>query len=84
MSYHNVERWIPFKIFQIPPLASQLKDASSGKDREVASLRRQLDAAHSELDETGRVKDMAMKENRRLQDDLATVARENQVQSNSQ
>lgn len=51
----------------------------SNRDREVSSLRRQLDTSHAELSETGRVKEMALKENRRLQDDLATMARENQV-----
>lgn len=79
MLYHNAERWILYKVFQILPLASQLKDALSGKDHEIASLRRQLDTAHSELSETGRMKEIAMKENRRLQDDLATMTRENQV-----
>jgi len=49
------------------------------RDREISSLRRQLDAAHKELDEVGRSKEMSFKENRRLQDDLATMARENQV-----
>uniref|UniRef100_A0A670YCB8 Centrosomal protein 135 n=1 Tax=Pseudonaja textilis TaxID=8673 RepID=A0A670YCB8_PSETE len=57
----------------------QLKDALNGKDRELASLHRQFDGVHSELGETVRVKEMALKENRRLQDDLATMTRENQV-----
>lgn len=51
----------------------------NGKDRELASLRRQLDGTHSELGETVRVKELALKENRRLQEDLTMMARENQV-----
>ncbi|XP_062991870.1 centrosomal protein of 135 kDa [Elgaria multicarinata webbii] len=66
-------------ITQLESSLDQLKDALNGKDRELASFRRQLDAIHSELGETGRVKEMALKENRRLQDDLATMARENQA-----
>uniref|UniRef100_A0A2K6T207 Centrosomal protein 135 n=1 Tax=Saimiri boliviensis boliviensis TaxID=39432 RepID=A0A2K6T207_SAIBB len=46
--------------------------------REINSLRRQLDASHKELDEVGRSREIAFKENRRLQDDLVTMARENQ------
>ncbi|NXH16239.1 CP135 protein, partial [Bucco capensis] len=57
----------------------QMKDMLSNKDREISSLRRQLDMSHGELAEAGRVKEMALNENRRLQDDLATVARENQA-----
>ncbi|XP_053111960.1 centrosomal protein of 135 kDa isoform X2 [Hemicordylus capensis] len=68
-------------VVQLESSLDQLKSASSGKDRELASLRRQLDGAHSELGETGTVKEMALKENRRLQDDLATMARENQAVS---
>lgn len=60
-------------------LDSQMKDMLSSRDREISSLHRQLDTSHVELAETGRVKEMALKENRRLQDDLATMARENQV-----
>ncbi|XP_025942215.1 centrosomal protein of 135 kDa isoform X4 [Apteryx rowi] len=56
----------------------QLKDMLSNRDREITSLQRQLDASHIELAETGRVKEIALKENRRLQDDLTTMTRENQ------
>jgi len=56
-----------------------MRDMLSSRDREISSLHRQLDTSHTELAETGRVKEMALKENRRLQDDLATMARENQV-----
>ncbi|XP_015684919.1 centrosomal protein of 135 kDa, partial [Protobothrops mucrosquamatus] len=66
-------------VAQLELSLDQLKDALNGKDRELASLHRQFDAIHSELGETGRIKEMALKENRRLQDDLATMTRENQV-----
>ncbi|KAF7248355.1 hypothetical protein EYD10_05957 [Varanus komodoensis] len=66
-------------LTQLESSLDQLKDALSGKDRELASFRRQLDAIHSELGETSRVKEIALKENRRLQDDLTTMARENQA-----
>uniref|UniRef100_A0A670YJ96 Centrosomal protein 135 n=1 Tax=Pseudonaja textilis TaxID=8673 RepID=A0A670YJ96_PSETE len=66
-------------VTQLELSLDQLKDALNGKDRELASLHRQFDGVHSELGETVRVKEMALKENRRLQDDLATMTRENQV-----
>ena len=43
------------------------------------SLRRQLDGTQEELTEVGRARDVSLRENRRLQDDLATMTRENQV-----
>ncbi|XP_047422940.1 centrosomal protein of 135 kDa isoform X2 [Sciurus carolinensis] len=58
---------------------NQLKEALTNRDREINSLRRQLDAVHKELDEVGRAREIAFKENRRLQDDLSTMARENQA-----
>uniref|UniRef100_A0A8C6ZLR4 Centrosomal protein 135 n=1 Tax=Nothoprocta perdicaria TaxID=30464 RepID=A0A8C6ZLR4_NOTPE len=58
-----------------------LKDMLSNRDREMTSLHRQLDASHMELAEMGRVKEIALRENRRLQDDLATMTRENQAVS---
>ena len=58
---------------------SQLKETLNNRDREIISLRRQLDATSKELEEVGRAKEISFKENRRLQDDLATMARENQV-----
>lgn len=56
-----------------------MQDMLSNKDREISSLHHQLDTSQIELAEMGRVKEMTLKENRRLQDDLATMARENQV-----
>ncbi|XP_053779112.1 centrosomal protein of 135 kDa isoform X2 [Desmodus rotundus] len=57
---------------------NQLKETLNNRDREIISLRRQLDATSKELEEEGRAKEISFKENRRLQDDLATMARENQ------
>nr|ANN83882.1 Cep135 [Patiria miniata] len=54
-------------------------DELGSKDREVRSLRRQLDSSRDELTETVRGRDATMRENRRLQEDLATMTRENQV-----
>ena len=49
------------------------------RDQELGSLRRQLDAAQGEVVELGRARDVGLRENRRLQEDLATMTRENQV-----
>lgn len=57
----------------------RLKDALNNREREITSLRRQVDAAHDELAEVGRSREIALRENRRLQDDLATMTRENQA-----
>uniref|UniRef100_A0A8C3KP01 Centrosomal protein 135 n=1 Tax=Calidris pygmaea TaxID=425635 RepID=A0A8C3KP01_9CHAR len=66
-------------LSELESSADQMRDMVSNRDREISSLRRQLDACHVELTETGRIKEMVLKENRRLQDDLATMARENQA-----
>ncbi|NXJ60987.1 CP135 protein, partial [Rostratula benghalensis] len=68
-------------LSELESSADQMKDMVSNRDREISSLRRQLDACHIELTETVRIKEMVLKENRRLQDDLATMARENQAVS---
>ena len=54
------------------------------KDREIKSLHRQFDSTTEDLSETSRSKDIALRENRRLQDDLAVMTRENQVLTSSQ
>ncbi|KFU93282.1 Centrosomal protein of 135 kDa, partial [Chaetura pelagica] len=66
-------------LSELESSTDHMKDMLSNRDREIDSLRRQLDASHIELGEAGRIKEMALKENRRLQDDLATMARENQA-----
>ena len=45
----------------------------------MASLRRQLDANGEELVDAGRGRQVALRENRRLNDDLGTMTQENQV-----
>ncbi|XP_056414343.1 centrosomal protein of 135 kDa [Hyla sarda] len=66
-------------LSQLEAAVDQLKDSLSNKDRELASLRRQLDSAHSDLTENVKLREISLKENRRLQNDLATMARENQT-----
>ncbi|KAM6962785.1 centrosomal protein of 135 kDa [Aplochiton taeniatus] len=58
---------------------AQLKGALNSREREIASLRRQLDGAQEELAGVGRDREITLRENRRLQDDLATMTRENQA-----
>lgn len=58
---------------------SQLQVLLSSREREIASLRRQLDQSQEELSSVSRDREVALRENRRLQDDLATMTRENQV-----
>lgn len=57
----------------------KLQVALSGREREIESLRRQLDAAQEELAVVVKEREVILRENRRLQDDLATMTRENQV-----
>ena len=63
------------------PLFSHSNDNLALKDREIKSLRRQVESGQEDLSETSRGRDIAMQENRRLQDDLAVMTRENQVQN---
>ncbi|XP_061849691.1 centrosomal protein of 135 kDa isoform X2 [Colius striatus] len=66
-------------LSELESSTTQMKDMLSNRDHEISSLHQQLDISHVELAEAGRVKEMALNENRRLQDDLATMARENQA-----
>ncbi|XP_069600550.1 centrosomal protein of 135 kDa isoform X2 [Ranitomeya imitator] len=66
-------------LSELEATVDHLKDGLSNKDRELSSLRRQLDSAHSDLAENVKLREISLKENRRLQDDLATMARENQT-----
>uniref|UniRef100_A0A7N6C0M2 Centrosomal protein 135 n=1 Tax=Anabas testudineus TaxID=64144 RepID=A0A7N6C0M2_ANATE len=61
---------------------AQLQGALNSREREITSLRRQMDAAQDELAGLRRDKEITIRENRRLQDDLATMTRENQEQEN--
>ncbi|XP_068134682.1 centrosomal protein of 135 kDa isoform X2 [Hyperolius riggenbachi] len=66
-------------LSELEATIDQLKDSISNKDRELSSLRRQLDSANADLTECVRLREITLKENRRLQDDLATMTRENQT-----
>jgi len=59
--------------------ARRQKETTAAKDREIVSLRRQLDSSNDELTEAGRGREIALRENRRIQDDMALMTRENQV-----
>lgn len=58
---------------------SQLQGALNGRDREISSLRRQLDACQEEVAALKKDTQVLIKERKRLQDDLTTMTRENQV-----
>lgn len=74
------KEWKVFSVFFFYDIYfSQLKGALSSREREIASLRRQLDQSQEELSTVSRDREVALRENRRLQDDLATMTRENQV-----
>ncbi|XP_075052089.1 centrosomal protein of 135 kDa isoform X2 [Mixophyes fleayi] len=66
-------------VSDLEATVDKLKDTLSNKDRELSSLHRQLNSAHSELAENVRLREISLKENRRLQDDLTTMTRENQT-----
>ncbi|TNM87525.1 hypothetical protein fugu_005746 [Takifugu bimaculatus] len=57
----------------------QLQGALNSREREIGSLRRQLDACQEELAALKKEKQVIIKEIKRLQDDLTTMTRENQV-----
>ncbi|XP_061096590.1 centrosomal protein of 135 kDa isoform X1 [Conger conger] len=57
----------------------QLKGALRSREQEVCSLRRQLDGVQEELSDASRARETALRENRRLQEDLLTMTRENQA-----
>ncbi|RVE73808.1 hypothetical protein OJAV_G00034970 [Oryzias javanicus] len=58
---------------------AQLQGALNSREREISSQRRQLDAHQDELAALKRDKEIIIRENRRLQDDLTTMTRENQA-----
>ncbi|XP_062858185.1 centrosomal protein of 135 kDa isoform X2 [Trichomycterus rosablanca] len=63
-------------ITEMESSLDQLKGVLSSREREIASLRRQLDQSQEELTVVSRDREVALRENRRLQDDLATMTRE--------
>ncbi|XP_077333576.1 centrosomal protein of 135 kDa isoform X2 [Lithobates pipiens] len=66
-------------LSELEATVDQLKDSFGNKDRESLSLRRQLDSISAEIAENVRLREISLKENRRLQDDLSTMTRENQT-----
>ncbi|XP_060554870.1 centrosomal protein of 135 kDa-like isoform X5 [Ruditapes philippinarum] len=66
------------RISEIDAQLGHANDNINMKDRELKSLKRQLDSTSDDLNENSRGKEVAMRENRRLQDDLAVMTRENQ------
>ena len=60
---------------------SHANDNLSLKDREIKSLRRQVESVSEDLQEASRGRDIAMQENRRLQDDLSVMTKENHVRA---
>uniref|UniRef100_A0A3B3HTE7 Centrosomal protein 135 n=2 Tax=Oryzias latipes TaxID=8090 RepID=A0A3B3HTE7_ORYLA len=58
---------------------AQLQGALKSREREISSQRRQLDACQEELAALKRDKGIIIRENKRLQDDLTTMTRENQA-----
>ncbi|KAJ8028410.1 hypothetical protein HOLleu_30630 [Holothuria leucospilota] len=63
-------------------LGARLENANTelgSREREIHSLRRQIDLTRQELNETIQTRDNTIRENRRLQEDLATMTKENQT-----
>ncbi|XP_074651450.1 uncharacterized protein LOC141906138 isoform X2 [Tubulanus polymorphus] len=66
---------------QTSELENKLKHTNEGlayKEHEITSLRRQLDAAQRDNSELSRAREGALRENRRLQEDLAVMTKTNQ------
>lgn len=75
------EKFISDLKVRISELEAQLGHANDNinmKERELKSLKRQLDSTSEDLNENSRGKEVALRENRRLQDDLSVMTRENQ------
>lgn len=82
--YHLIYRYLVFVItvggeFVCCIFYRQVKGVLNSREREIASLRRQLDQSQEEQSSVSRDREIALRENRRLQDDLATMTREIQV-----
>ncbi|KAI8484989.1 hypothetical protein Bbelb_372350 [Branchiostoma belcheri] len=78
----NKEKLISELRLNVGELETRLdraNDTVSNKEREIRSLRRQLDGTSEELGEVGRGREVALRENRRLQEDLGTMTKENQA-----
>ena len=66
---------------KIVRIFSRSKDDAKQKLKEIATIRMQLDRNLEESNEYRRKFDLTTRDNKRLQDDLLTVTRENQVNS---
>ncbi|XP_035680916.1 centrosomal protein of 135 kDa-like isoform X2 [Branchiostoma floridae] len=78
----NKEKLISELRLNVGELETRLdraNDLVSNKEREIRSLRRQLDGTTEELGEVSRGREVALRENRRLQEDLGTMTKENQA-----
>ncbi|XP_066287957.1 centrosomal protein of 135 kDa-like isoform X2 [Branchiostoma lanceolatum] len=78
----NKEKLIAELRLNVGELETRLdraNDLVSNKEREIRSLRRQLDGTTEELGEVSRGREVALRENRRLQEDLGTMTKENQA-----
>ncbi|XP_055958999.1 testis-specific gene 10 protein isoform X2 [Patella vulgata] len=78
---HDKDRFLSDLKIRVSEIEAQLEHANDSlnmKDRELKSMRRQLDSTGEDLTETSRSKDVAIRENRRLQDDLGVMTKENQ------
>ncbi|XP_064637968.1 testis-specific gene 10 protein-like isoform X2 [Lineus longissimus] len=58
---------------------SQNSESISQREREILSLRRQVDAVTADLSEASHGKEAVLRENRRLQEDLSLMTKENQA-----
>ncbi|CAF4280240.1 unnamed protein product, partial [Adineta steineri] len=66
-------------IAELEAALDRTKDDTKQKLKEITSMRMQLDRNLEELNEYRRKLDLGVRDNKRLQDDLLTVTRENQV-----
>ncbi|CAF4714030.1 unnamed protein product, partial [Rotaria sp. Silwood2] len=66
-------------VSELEAALDRSKDDTKQKLKEITSMRMQLDRNLEELNEYRRKLDLNARDNKRLQDDLLTVTRENQV-----
>lgn len=75
----SISEWVSFfNVFDSKPF-SRAKDDAKQRMKEITSMRMQLDRNLEETNEYRRKLDLSARDHKRLQDDLMTVTRENQV-----
>ncbi|XP_048589122.1 centrosomal protein of 135 kDa-like isoform X2 [Nematostella vectensis] len=79
IAQEKAENELKINMEDLEAQLSHTLDQGSLKDREVKSLRRQLESRDDELAEMTRGREAALRENRRLQEDLNTMTEENQA-----